>query len=82
MGWVNTQREQFQRLGVLADWDNPLPHIGTRVRSRRDSSSCKNTSKWAALPRRKAGQLVPHSTNSPCRSRGGVPRSHKPPRYM
>lgn len=23
MGWVNTQREQFQRLGVLADWDNP-----------------------------------------------------------
>ncbi len=22
-GWVNTQREQFKALGVLADWDNP-----------------------------------------------------------
>src|SRR5690606_1165623 len=21
--WVNTQREEFQRLGVLADWENP-----------------------------------------------------------
>ena len=31
LGFIDTQREQFKRLGVLGEWDNP-PHVEPRLR--------------------------------------------------
>ena len=30
--YVDIQREEFQRLGILGDWDEPVPHDGPRLR--------------------------------------------------
>ena len=35
--WVNTQKEQFIRLGILGEWEKPLPHLKSRLRSRGSS---------------------------------------------
>ena len=45
--WVDVQREQFKRLGVLGDWDDPYLTISTRRRPR-SSASCSSSPRPAS----------------------------------
>ena len=69
---IERQKVDFQRLGVLGDWDHPLPHDGPADRRRRDPRHRPHLGERAALPGPEAGELVHRLRLGARRSRGRV----------
>ena len=76
--FVGIQREQFQRLGVLGDWDRPVPDDGLPVpggdRARASASSSSRGSSTRARSR-STGAPLPHRAR---RGGGRVRGAHAP----
>ena len=74
--WIKTQREQFKRLGVLGDWDNPYLTMNFPY----EAAIAREFNKFLAFrrgrPFKKTGLLVRHLRHRPGRSRSRLRRSH------
>jgi isoleucyl-tRNA synthetase len=56
--WVDVQREQFQRLGITGDWDNPYLTMDFEAEATIVSELYKFAGERPALSRRQAGHVV------------------------
>ena len=74
--WISEQMREFQRLGVLGDWDAPLRDDGLRQRSRDRQRVPQVRDLRPALPRVEAGDVEPGGAHGAGRRRGRVPRPH------
>ncbi len=70
--WVDTQREQFKRLGINGDWDNPYLTMDFEAEATIVSRTAEIRRKRPALSRRQAGDVVARSR----RPRWPRPRSN------
>ena len=55
---IARQKADFQRLGVLGDWDHPYTTMAYAQRGRRDPHARQAPGEGLSLPRAEAGQLV------------------------
>ena len=69
---IARQKQDFQRLGVLGDWDEPVPHDGVRERGGRDPHARAAARDGLSLPRAEAGELVLRLRLGARRGRGRV----------
>ena len=72
--WIDVQREEFKRLGVEGDWDEPLPHHGVRRRGADRPRDHELRDERPALSRLEAGDVVLGREDRARRGRGRVPR--------
>ncbi len=70
--WVAIQREQFQRLGVMGEWDDPYLTMKFEAEATIVERAAEVRRKRPALPRRQAGDVVARSR----RPRWPRPRSN------
>ncbi len=56
---VDLQRTDFKRLGILGDWERPVPHHGTALRGAAAARLRPHHQERAPLQGREAGALVP-----------------------
>ncbi len=69
---VDRQRQDFKRLGVLADWDTALPDHAAGLRGRAAAGAGAHCRERACGARLQAGALVPGLRLLAGRGRGGV----------
>ena len=72
--WIDQQRTEFKRLGVLGRWGPPLPDHGLRLGSRHRRRVPQVPDVRPALSRLQAGDVEPGRAHRPGRRRGRVPR--------
>ena len=58
MKFVDVQRDEFKRLGVLGIWDDPVPDASPGLRGDDRARSSRRSRAAAHLPRQEAGALV------------------------
>ena len=74
--WIDVQREEFKRLGVEGDWDNPVPHHGLRGRGGDRRRDRQVPDEWRALSRLQAGDVVGRGEDRAGRGGDRVLRPH------
>jgi hypothetical protein len=76
---IAIQKKDFQRLGVLGDWDQAVYDDGVRQRGRGDPHARQAAREGLSLPRPEAGQLVLRLRQRARRGRGRVrgPAGHR-----
>ena len=70
--FIDIQRAEFMRLGVLGDWDNPYLTMNHAYVAEILEEYGKFFFERGRLPQQKAGALVRHLPHGPGRGRGGV----------
>ena len=73
MKWVDVQRQQFRRLGVLGRLGQPLPDPRPALRGRHPRRSGRPARRGLRLPPAQADPLVHDRPHRPGRGRAGVP---------
>ncbi len=56
--WVDVQREEFQRLGVMGDWADPYLTMSHEAEASDRRRAAQVRARRPALPRRQAGDVV------------------------
>ena len=78
--YIDIQRAQFKRLGVLGRLGEPLPDAGQGIRGRRAAAVCRHRGAGICLSRQEAGLLehpLPHGAG---RGRGRIQGPRQPER--
>ena len=70
--FIDIQRAEFQRLGVLGDWDHPYLTMRQRLRGRNPRGIRPVLFQRRHSPEQKAHPLVRHLPHRPGRGRGGI----------
>ena len=72
--WVDLQRDQFRRLGVMGDWDNPYLTLDPRYEAGILDVLADLLERGLDLPPAQADPLVPHRSDRAGRGRARIPR--------
>ena len=72
--WVDVQRDQFRRLGVIGRLGQPLPDARPALRGRHPRRPGRPGRARLRLPPAQADPLVHHRPDRPGRGRAGIPR--------
>ncbi len=75
---IARQKKDFERLGVLGDWDQPVPDHELQQRSRRAARAGQDHGKGLRVPRPEAGELVFRLRFGAGRGRGRVQGQDRP----
>ena len=70
--WVDVQREQFKRLGVMGDWDDPYLTMKFDAEAAIVGELLKFAETRPALSRRQAGDVVAGREDRARRGRGRI----------
>ncbi len=73
-GWVNVQREQFKRLGINGEWDNPYLTMSFDAEAAIVRRVPEVPDEWHALSRLQARHVVGRRKNRARRSRSRICR--------
>ena len=76
--FVDIQRAEFERLGVLGDWEDPYLTMDSATRPTRSASSARCVEAGLRLSRQEAGALVLRRPHGAGRGRGRVRRHTSP----
>ena len=74
--WIDIQRQEFKRLGVVGDWAAPLRDHELPRRGRHLPRAGQVPAERRALPRQEVGDVVGRREDRAGRRRGRVPRPH------
>ena len=74
--WIDVQREEFKRLGVEGDWDNPYLTMAYAAEAQIVARDRQVPDEWRALSRLQAGDVVGGREDRAGRGRGRVSRPH------
>ena len=72
MKFVDIQRAEFKRLGVLGDWDAPVPDARSDVRGRDRARAREVRARRLPVSRQEAGDLVPARQDGARRGRDRI----------
>ena len=75
--WIDVQRAEFKRLGVLGDWDDPYTTMAFAAEAGIFRELGKFLLSGRALPRQEVGDVVGGREDRAGRGRGRVPRPHQ-----
>ncbi len=75
--WIKVQGDEFQRLGIVGDFDNPYLTMNFHAESRIARRAVEDRRKRPALSRLQADHVVGGRTHRACRSRSRIPRPTK-----
>ena len=75
--WIDVQRAEFKRLGVLGDWDDPYTTMDLQRRGRHLPRARQVPALRRALPRQEVGDVVGGREDRAGRGRGRVSRPHQ-----
>ncbi len=70
--WIKVQREEFKRLGVVGDFDNPYLTMNFHAEGPHRRRTAEDRRERPALPRLEAGHVVGGRTHRARRGRGRV----------
>ena len=70
--WVDVQRKEFQRLGVLGDWDRPYLTLSPTYEGANRPRAREVHARWLPVPRQQAGAVVPARQDGARGRRGRV----------
>ena len=74
--WIDVQRDEFKRLGVEGDWDNPYPTMGFHAEAHDRRRVHEVRDERLALSRLEAGDVVGGGEDRAGRGRGRISRDH------
>ena len=75
--WIDVQRAEFKRLGVLGDWDDPYTTMNFQRRGRHLPRARQVPARRRALSRQEVGDVVGGREDRAGRGRGRVSRPHQ-----
>ena len=80
--WIDVQRQEFKRLGVVGDWDNPYTTMTYAAEAGIFRELAKFLLLGRALSRQEVGDVVGGREDRAGRGRGRVSRPYRRPRSM
>ncbi len=72
--WIEVQKRDFKRLGVIGDWENPYTTMAYSAEAQIVRELGKFLRQWGALQGGKAGPLVGRGADRACRGGSRIPR--------